>query len=125
MVPPPAPGQFENAPEGSRLGPPARGIGGGPGGAGSTGGLGARGTSGESGMNFAERMMAKMGHKEGQGESCLPLYKSMLDLIKGSFLSPPSREGHLWTLPTNSKPMQKLSLLYREEECPELVIHLL
>lgn len=64
MMPPPSPGQFDNASEG-RLGPPtARSIG-----AAGGAGAGARGGNAESGMNFAERMMAKMGHKEGQGES--------------------------------------------------------
>lgn len=64
------PGQFDSAPEGGRrsgrFGPESKGDlpGAGPAGAGA-GGVGA---AAESGMNFAERMMAKMGHKEGQGQ---------------------------------------------------------
>eukprot|EP00904_Undaria_pinnatifida_P005629 jgi/Undpi1/2196/HiC_scaffold_12.g05582.m1 len=56
---------FDSAPDprrAGRFGPKAQGGGGGDGGGGGGAGLGA-----ESGMNFAERMMAKMGHKEGQG----------------------------------------------------------
>lgn len=60
-----------------RFGPPGSGVGAGASGGGG-GGVGAGGAGGagvgatgaaavESGMNFAERMMAKMGHKEGQG----------------------------------------------------------
>ncbi|CAM9551982.1 unnamed protein product [Ascophyllum nodosum] len=57
------PGQFENASNrrAGRFGPQA----GGPGAGASVGG--GENSKVESGMNFAERMMAKMGHKEGQG----------------------------------------------------------
>ncbi|CAB1109203.1 unnamed protein product [Ectocarpus sp. CCAP 1310/34] len=59
--PPPVPGQLDAVPEagqrGGRFGPQAKAGGAGIGG----------GSAAESGMNFAERMMAKMGHKEGQG----------------------------------------------------------
>lgn len=64
---PTSPGQFDSAPDprrAGRFGPKAQGGGGGDGGGGGGAGLGA-----ESGMNFAERMMAKMGHKEGQGQT--------------------------------------------------------
>ena len=59
------PGQFENASNrrAGRFGPQA----GGPGAGASVGG--GENSKVESGMNFAERMMAKMGHKEGQGEN--------------------------------------------------------
>lgn len=63
--PPPVPGQFENPSDGRRTGrfaPPAPdGV------AGIVGGVDEARPGTESGMNFAERMMAKMGHREGQG----------------------------------------------------------
>lgn len=52
------------------------GAGAGAGGAGAGGGAGA-----ESGMNFAERMMAKMGHKEGMGEQPLRMTNKLCTYI--------------------------------------------
>lgn len=68
---PPAPGQFENAADGGRSGRFGPQMRGGGGARGASGGAAGEGPSGESGMNFAERMMAKMGHKEGMGELSL------------------------------------------------------
>eukprot|EP00903_Cladosiphon_okamuranus_P012880 g12028.t1 len=62
---PAVPGQFDSVPEGGRregrFGPQEK-----IGGAGAAGGAGL-GAGADSGMNFAERMMAKMGHTQGQG----------------------------------------------------------